>query len=285
MTLSAAVEPRASTSVPSYKIFSAQVTGVQRLSPHMVRITFGGAELAGMTSLGLDQRIKILLPAPGQLAPVLPAQQPSLQAVRQLPEDVRPIVRTYTVRSHRPDTDELDVDFVLHDHSGPGAAFAAGAAIGDKVGIVGPNADYPHGKPFAGVEYDLDAVGRHTLLVGDETALPAIGSVLDALPSAVKARVLVEIPSRADVQELGSAADVDITWLIRDERGTARGTLILEALSSTPTDGTDLYAWVCGEAGVVKAARRYLINDRGLARAAVSFMGYWRTEVNASRWG
>lgn len=285
MTLSAAVDAPASTSLLSYKVFAGQVTGTRRLSPHMIRITFGGAELAGMTSGGLDQRIKLLLPRAGQVAPELPSGELSLQVVRQLPESMRPIVRTYTIRSLRADSHELDVDFVLHSHAGPGSAFAAAAQVGDRVGIVGPNADYPHGKPLAGVEYNVDRLHTHTLLVGDETALPAIGSILETLPSHVHAKVLLEIPSHQDRQRLISAANVDLTWLARDEHSAARGELILDALASAPLADPALYAWVCGEAGVVKAVRRHLINDRGMDRSAVSFMGYWRTAVNASLWG
>ena len=37
-----------------------------------------------------------------------------------------------------------------------------------------------------------------------------------------------------------------------------------------------LYAWLAGEAGVIRTLRRHLVAERGLDRRAVAFMGYWR---------
>ncbi|MDR7299934.1 siderophore-interacting protein [Haloactinomyces albus] len=276
MATNAPVRPGTATTVPAYVVFPAQVTGVRRLSPNLVRITFGGAELAGMTSGGLDQRSKLLFPLPGQDAPRLPEEDPTIRAVRAMPRRLRPVPRTYTIRAYRPESHEFDIDFVVHGDTGPGSAFAQRARLGDRIGVLGPNAHCEHIDRAGGVEYDLGMLGRHTLIVGDETALPAIGSILETLPAGVRATALVEIPEAADAQSLVTSAELDIHWLPRCELGRRRGTALLEELRSMPLPSDDVYAWVSGEASMVKAARRHLVDDRGLDRRAVTFMGYWR---------
>lgn len=277
MTTNAPVRPRGGTTVPAFTVFSVRVSGVRRLGAHLVRITFGGAELAGMGSGGLDQRIKLLFALPDQDGPCLPEDERTLRAVRAMPRHLRPVVRTYTIRAYRPERHEFDVDFVLHGDAGPGSAFAAHARIGDRIGVVGPNAGYEHTDHdrHSGVEYKLRLLRDHTLIVGDETALPAIGSILETLPAHVRATVLVEIPESADVQVLTTSAALDLRWLPRRELGTRRGRAVLDAVVSTPLP-TGVYAWACGESGMVKAVRRHLVDERGLDRSAVTFMGYWR---------
>lgn len=264
--------PGASTAL-AFKVFRVGVVRVLRLSPGLVRITFGGMELSGMTSGGLDQRIKLLLPLPGQNEPYLPAGEESYPALRALSEQVRPKMRTYTVREHRPELAEFDVDFVLHGDTGPGSAFAGRARPGDKVGIWAPNADFEHGPRPSGVEYKLDAVRERTLIVGDETALPAVSSILEALPEGVRAKVFMEVSDPAEAQRFTTRAEAEVHWV---RRGPAPGPAVGKAVRSAPLPGGDWYAWVAGESGMVKMVRRHLVQDRGLDRQAITFMGYWK---------
>ncbi len=261
--------------VPAFKVFAARVVRVRRLSPHLARITFGGPELAGMTSGGLDQRIKVLLPQAGQEAPCLPEEDRTFRGVRELSEERRPLARTYTIRAHRPERAEFDVDFVLHGATGPASAFAERALPGDRVGIVGPNAEYDHAERFGGVEYRMDLLAGRTLIVGDETALPAIGSILEALPAGTRATAVVELPEAADIPTLDVAADVRFRWLPRGESAAARGDSVLGEIRSRNWFDAGLYAWVCGESSMVKGVRRQLLAG-GLDAARVTFMGYWR---------
>src|SRR5919201_774261 len=158
-----------------FRLFRASVRDVARLSPNLTRITFGGAELTGMTDGGLDQRIKLLFPRRGQARPCLPDDR-DYRSVRALSEHVRPIMRTYTLRAHRAEHAEFDEDFVLHGTNGPGSAFACRARPGDEIGVGAPNRDYPQPARLPGVEYDLARLREDTLIIGDETALPAIGA-------------------------------------------------------------------------------------------------------------
>lgn len=275
MTTNTPLRP-ATDAVPAFKVFAAHVVRVRRLSPHLTRITFGGAELAGMTGGGLDQRIKVLFPLPHQDAPHLPEEERTFRGVRELPLQQRPVSRTYTIRAHRPARAEFDVDFVLHGATGPASAFAERARPGDRVGILGPNAEYDHAERFGGVEYRLDLLGGRTLIVGDETALPAIGSILETLPTGTRATVLVELPEAADAPSLDVGADVELLWLPRRELDAARGVAPLEAVRSRTWSDAGLYAWVSGESNMVKAVRRELVDGCGLERTMVTFMGYWR---------
>ncbi|MGK3650526.1 siderophore-interacting protein [Pseudarthrobacter enclensis] len=68
--------------------------------------------------------------------------------------------------------------------------------------------------------------------------------------------------------------DEDILWETPSRMETA-------AISATknpgmPAGAMPFYAWIAGEAGVIKDMRRYLVRDVGIDRKQVAFMGYWR---------
>lgn len=259
--------------VSPYTTFRVRVHEVRQLTPHMRRITFRGPELAGCTSAGLDQRLKLLLPLPGQDEPVVPPGTDWYAGYRAMAEDVRPWMRTYTIRAFRPAATEIDVDFVLHGDTGPASAWAQRAAPGDRVAIVGPDARH---SPIAGYEYRPADDAGPVLLVGDETALPAIGGILDALPAGRAARVFVEVSDLDEVQSLGSAADVEITWLPRCGTAAGRSRLLLDCVRESTLPGGSGYAWIAAESAAAKAVRRLLVNERGMDRKSVYFAGYWR---------
>ncbi|GLY44250.1 siderophore-interacting protein [Amycolatopsis sp. NBRC 101858] len=231
-----------------------EVTAVRRPTPRTVRVTFTGAE--GWEAWP-DQQLKLLFPPPGR--PVrLPAGDDDVmrwyQAFLAIPEDERPVMRSYTVRGR--DRGTIDVDFVLHagGTDGPATAWARTAAPGDVLGRYGPDAAYRRPVPKA------DAV----LLAGDETALPAIATLLSEVDNAV---VFVEVPDAAEEQPL------PVHWLHRD--GAAHGSRLLEAVRGASL-GPGSAAWLAGEAGMVRALRRHLVAERGLDKGAIEFTGYWR---------
>lgn len=266
------VPPR--SNVP-FQALRARVTRVEPVSPNFTRITFAGPELAHMARCRLDQRVKLLLPRPGQTRPALPEHDRSYPALQRMPADLQPVRRSYTIRAHRPELRECDIDFVLHAESGPGSAFAARAVPGDEVAIFGPDAGRACGR--AGVEYRLGAVTDQTLLVGDETALPAIGGILEDLPAGVRARVCVQVPDLADAQRFATRADVDVAWLERGAPSRHAANAMVDMVRELELPRWGLYSWIAGESAMVKAVRRHLLSERGLDRAAITFMGYWRS--------
>lgn len=250
-----------------YRLFRTEVARKRALTPGMVRLTLTGPELDGFMNGGLDQRIKFLLPQPGQSAPVLPEPDESdggdglgwWHAWREMPLDVRPVMRTYTVRAARPEQREIDVDVALHV-VGVAAEWVAAATPGAPLGVVGPAA-----ADAGGVEFALPSDADWVLLWGDQTALPAIACILAELPAGLPVLALIGVPDAGERQPLPSAADVRLHWT----HGTA------------PTLPADLppgrgYAWLAGEAGRVQSLRRELLAERGFTRDAVAFMGYWK---------
>lgn len=235
-----------------------RVLRTERLTPRMARVTLGGDELAGFPGHGPDQRIKMFFPVTGQDRPAMP--RASSGGPVWPPGEPRPVIRTYTVRRHDPGAGELDVDFVLHGAHGPAAAWAAAARPGNWVGVSEP-----------GGRYEPDPTARDHLVIGDESALPAIATVLPALPAGADAQVYVEVADAAEEQPLARP----VTWLHRD--GREPGAALVEAVRAAPTMEPDrCQAWVGCEAAAVKEIRAFLIDERGLVRRRVYATGYWR---------
>ncbi|POH75060.1 siderophore-interacting protein [Arthrobacter glacialis] len=298
--------------------FELQVSAVQRLSEHFRRITFVGEDLAlfGSNADGatLDLRVKVMIPSPGHALPELSNIRGSLQddwyqRWLAVDESRRGVMRTYTVRALRPAVPasgvqpavpaELDIDFVLHLHggSGPAAEWAAAAQPGDPLLLVGPCARWGD---CLGIEFAPGAAER-LLLVGDETAVPAIAAILEALPSHVSGHAVLEVPTAGDFLDISTPSGVEVRWLARGgnphgeamsqqvralvapaacELGEEPEDVDVDAtiLWETPasTTGHGLYAWIAGEAATIRGLRRYLVRDVGMDRNAVAFMGYWR---------
>ncbi|GAA2786036.1 siderophore-interacting protein [Saccharopolyspora taberi] len=266
MSSSSGVRSRAQ--VRPYGLFLAEVVAVREITPNMVRISLGGPGLTGITSGGYDQRIKVLLPLPGQTEPAMPDAESWFESYRAMDETSRPVMRTYTIRAHRPHTNEIDVDFVLHGDVGPASRWARRAVPGDVIGIVGPN----EGRATdSGVEYRPRAADWQ-LIVGDETALPAIASIVESLPPGALARVFVEVPTGADVQRIDTAGSAEITWLPR----TGHGSRLPASVRAAELPGGTPYAWVAGEAAMIRELRRHLVGERGWDKERSYFGGYWR---------
>jgi NADPH-dependent ferric siderophore reductase len=284
-------------------VAEVEVVHVQRLCPSFVRVTFDGAALADFGVRGplLDQRIKLVLPAPGAPPPAVDLEHPDgwYAAWLALPEAERGSMRTYTVRAlHGSGVGtRLVVDIVVHAHGtlGPGCRWALTAARGDRVLLVGPRM----GTDFGGIEFDPGRAGR-LLLVGDETAVPAIASILESLPAGTSGRAYLEVPTSDDLLDLRPPRGMRVVWLPRNGVEHGEPTLgsvsalfgltgaspydevgelddLWETPESSPEEG--LYAWVAGESGMVARVRRLLVTQVGLPRRQVAFMGYWRQGV------
>ena len=320
--------------------FELTVAARRSLGPSLVRFTLTGPELEhfGTNSHVLDLRIKLIIPGPGASADHFTPVRPGalLDPVDhadwyrnwlQIDPTDRGWMRTYTVREHRAAghpgnhtaAPELDIDVVLHldpveiPGQGVAARWARDARVGDTLTMLGPNRHLV-GPEYGGIEF-RPGTARTVLLVGDETALPAVGSILEALPASISGHALLEVPEVGDQQQLLTRSGVQVTWLPREGRphgelldaavrelmsenaqafrGTASGgegdvpaRSTGEELEDVDVDATMLwetttghgsfYAWLAGEAGVIKTLRRHLVSELGLDRKQVSFMGYWR---------
>lgn len=236
-----------------------QVRRSARITPRMIRVTLAGEELAGFGGDGPDRRIKMFFPVEGQERPAVPRAAsggpvwPAGQA--------RPAIRTYTVRRFDADAGELDVDFVLHEGHGPGAAWARDAQPGSWVAVSEP-----------GGRYEPSAEADFHVVIGDETALPAVATVLAALPAGVPALAFLEVADAEEEQELPGSATV--TWVHRGAREPGEPLAAAVRAAEFP-DGAG-QAWLSGESGCVKDLRKHLLDERKLDRRRLYATGYWR---------
>ncbi|WP_371671314.1 siderophore-interacting protein [Streptomyces sp. NBC_00289] len=271
-----------------FRFFSLQVVRTRRLGPSLVRVTFAGPDLLAFHSDGRDQSLSLFLPHPGQSEPAIPIELGDgwWQAWRELPDDVRAVMRSYTLRELRRDahghTGEIDIDFVLHGvqpgsagQAGPASRWAARAAAGDRVVLLGPAVADNRAIRFRPPR-DTDLV----LVWGDETALPAVSAIVESLPAGTRARVWLEVRDAGDIQDLTTEADAEITWLVRDRTGVSgspESPLALQAIREAQLPSAERpYVWIAGESGCVKALRRHFVGERGVDRRRVTFVGYWR---------
>ena len=257
-----------------FRFFSLQVVRAERLGPSLVRVTFAWDDLAYFFSDGCDQSLSLFLPQPGQLEPAVPYELGDgwWQGWRELPDDVRAVMRSYTLRALRRDPDEIDIDFVLHEPAGPASRWASCASAGDRVVLLGPAIADNRAIRFRPPE-DADLV----VVWGDETAVPAVSAILEALPAGTRARVWLEVQHAGDIQDLATDADAEVTWLVRENQGVEGSPMALGALRDAQLPPAERpYVWIAGEAGQVKALRRHFVGERGFDRRRVTFVGYWR---------
>ncbi|WP_311060022.1 siderophore-interacting protein [Pseudomonas aeruginosa] len=289
--------------VPSYRLFDLVLKRRSPLSPSLVRFTFGGPEIARVRTLAPDQRVKLLFPAADGSLSQLPATGDWRRQVRSLEARRRPPMRTYTIRALRREAGEVDIDFVLHGETGPASRWAAHARPGERLVMSAPDGEYS-GDP-GGYEWRPPKDIRHILLIGDETALPAIAGILEELADRDQrptVQAFIEIPRESDRLDLRCAPETQLNWLARDVAKHEHGQEMLRAASelatlpeagkpqrvsevdidrqvlwelAKPTNG-EFYAWVAGESAAVMAIRRHWTGELGLDRRTASFMGYWR---------
>jgi NADPH-dependent ferric siderophore reductase len=246
-----------------------EVTRVEQLTPHMVRIVVGGAGLTGLDAGAYtDHYVKILFPRPGVAYP----EPFDLAVIREtLPRDQQPLVRTYTVRRWRPEVPELWLDFVVHGDEGIAGPWAVAAQVGDPVRFMGPGGGYT---PNPAADWHL--------LAGDESALPAIAAALEGMPAGAPVKAFIEVADAAEEQKLETPADAEITWLHRDGRPV--GEALVEAVRGLTFPAGQVHAFVHGEATFVKDLRALLRVERGLPMTQLSISGYWRRGLNEDGW-
>ncbi|MBI2708616.1 MAG: siderophore-interacting protein [Actinobacteria bacterium] len=242
---------------PRFRQVEVRRTG--RLGPRMARVVVGGPAFEGF---GVDEpaaSVRVLIPSPGDDGLLLPAWDGN-EFLR--PDGSRPIIRTLTPRAFDPATLELAVDVVLHE-GGPLAAWARSTEPGTEVAVSGPGRGSPVPEDASGF-----------LLAGDETALPAISQLLEALPGAHPVEVHVEVAEPSGRLALPDHPSATVTWHDASP-GAAPGDAFVNAVRHARIPaGT--WVWAAGEAAAVQRLRRLLFDERGLARSAAWIRGYWK---------
>ncbi|MFT4037761.1 MAG: siderophore-interacting protein [Thermomicrobiales bacterium] len=240
-----------------------QVQRVQRVTPRLVRVTFGGDSLASFQTLSPQDHVKLLVPA-GEAPLVMPVATEN--GVQFPPGFDRAGMRDYTPRRFDATTRELDIDIVLHGR-GRVSTWAERAQTGDAAGILGPRGSHI-----------VEPVFAWYLLIGDETALPTIARWLEELPAGAHAIALIEVADAAEEQALQSAVEAHIRWVHRAGH-TGRPDLLLTALRELALPDGDGFVWAGGEAGALTPIRRHLLQERALPRERVEVSGHWKRGV------
>lgn len=235
-------------------------------TPGFASVTLGGPAVRDLTVAGDDQAVRLFFPREGQGALRMPtaSSEAWMAQVLLMPKSVRPYVRNLTVRRVRPADDEIDIEFALHGDA-PMSSWARRAGPGDPAGIFD-----------MGTMYRLPEHARGQLLVGDESALPAVLSILDGTPPSLPTEVYLEVAAAADVRPVEVPAGVRVHWLSRDDEDLRPGTLALDAVRRATLPAGRFYTWVAGESRLATSVRRHLVNDRGVPKRDISFFGYWR---------
>ena len=224
----------------------AEVAAVTAVTPTMARFTlthpafadFGVEEPGEIITLGwCDEGEELVLPQLGWRFPGGREQH----------------WRNYTVRAIRPAQAEVDVDFFLHGDAGRAAAWAERAQPGDCVGFAGPRL---HWKGLNGYDWSL--------LVADETGLPALLAILETRPADHRS---IAIAGADDPQEIETAADVDLRWMPAADIVDA-----VRALSLPDGPGA---VWGGGHSPALTTIRRHVRAQRKFARGVVQVLGYW----------
>lgn len=247
-------------------VVHAEVVEAERISPHFVRLTLADDALADWRDLGFDQWFRLAVPTSDHtrfdnLAETFDTA--GYLRYLTLPRATRPVIRNYTVREFRPEARELDIDFVVHGDDGVAGPWAGGLPLGASVGLIDQGCGYR--------ALDTD----WTLLVGDESALPALVGILRDLPRDARGHAIIEVPDLDDRQEVDAPDAFDVHWIVRRPDAVI-GRTALEHLHELPfADGT-VNAFAAGESKLATGARRHLVNDRGVPKSNISFCGYWR---------
>jgi NADPH-dependent ferric siderophore reductase len=223
------------------------IEAVDKVAAHMVRVTLSG-DLADFVSLGFDDHVKLFFPD----GTVDAGGAPNM------------LSRDFTPRRHDAVANTLQIDFALHD-AGPATRWASQARPGGTLTLGGPRGSF-----IVPAEYDWH------LLIGDETALPAIGRRLAELPAGARAVVIGEVDGPGDEISFDTKADATIAWAHRAGAAPGAGDALARRLAAMKLPAGDYYAWVACESQIAKALRRQLIANHGANPKWMRAAGYWR---------
>lgn len=252
------------------------VTRVEDITPRMRRITLVGEQLEGFISAAPDDHVKLLFAmneaerraietfgSAKEGAGQEGAGQESPGRVSPGRVCPKPTMRDYTPRRYDAEKGELDIDFVLHG-DGPAATWASQAQPGDYLHIAGPRGSLI-----------VPDVFEHYLLIGDESALPAIARRLEELPAGRRVQAIIEVEDDTERQPLKTQTQLDCRWVRR-----SAGESLLEAAQQVELPAGTRYVWIACEAKRSRQIRAHFMNERGIDEAQIKAAGYWRIDAD-----
>ena len=253
---------------PRPRLRTIEVTEVDRSNPHLVRVTVSSPDLEGFGPPEPAQHVKVFFPPEGEDMPLLPIKTPDGS---QFPSDVpRPVSRTYTPRRWRQDTNELDIEIILHE-DGLGSNWARRARPGNVLVMAGP-----------GGRFRLNTESDWYVLAADAAGVPAMSGIIESLPPSKKIFAVAEVDGPADERIYNTGASLDIRWVHSNGSSGNGSPLLVQALRELPLpkDGRGR-GWVGCESTLMRALRSHLIEGAGMSRDVLHTQGYWKVgEVN-----
>ena len=247
-----------------------QVESTEWLTPTLVRVVLGGPGLRGFAVPDdTDTYVNVAIPPAGAAY----GGVFSVSEVKEAhPKELWPVRRRYTVRGWDADAGLLTLDFVVHGDQGVAGPWAAAAAAGDVLVFEGPGSGY---RPDPEADWHL--------LVGDESAIPAIAASLEVMPAGTRAVVRLVCDGPEHEVPLTCAGELDLAWLHRTGAEDDVD-LLPDAVGDLDWPAGRVHAFVHGEAGEIRAIRRHLLADRRLDRGSMSCSPYWRREMADEAW-
>lgn len=271
MAFSKLVKPESS------ELIHLTVVRSERLSAHWIRVTLGGGEIEKFRPMGFDQWFRLFLPIGGDAGldrvPAKANKMFGYLKFLRIPDGERPVMRNYSVRAYRAATAEtgaeIDVDFVLHGSAaegtaGPASRWAETCTPGEHVLIIDE-----------GLTFNPQRGTQRVVLVGDETALPAISSICASLPADAVGTAIIEVPTAEDALDFPHPVGIALEWIIRPHDAQP-GAIALETLARTTLPDAPFHAYAAGEQALASGVRKHLVGERGVDKHAVSFCGYWK---------
>lgn len=251
----------------------AEVVSTEYLTPAMIRVWLsapGGGRLPIEFPGYTDSYVKLLLPRPGSglTSPFDPDE-----VKEQLAPEFWPVMRTYTIRLWDEASGHMAIDVVVHGDKGIAGPWAVAARPGDQVQFRGP-----------GGAYRPDPEADWHLLVGDESALPAIAAATEALPDDARAVVLIEVADAAEEQDLTLPSGARVQWIHRDTSDKAPGIELVQTVRDLDFPAGRVHAFVHGDATCVREIRSYLRFDKEVPKEDLSVSGYWRRGLDDEAW-
>jgi NADPH-dependent ferric siderophore reductase len=242
-----------------------RVARAQTLTPHMRRIVFKGENLAQFDRP--DQMHCRLIFAPRDVA--TPAWPMLDDNGRVTWPDKKMDTRVYTLRAIDLERGTLTIDFALHAGAGPATRWALAAEPGDRIGIVGPAAGGMQPASFY-------------VFAGDETGLPGIARMLEALPADACGHAFIEVRDAREELPLAKPPGMALQWLHRDGAAAGTTTLLPDALRSVAWPGSldGVFVWGGCEYQAFRAMHRYLKQELGLPRAQQVLYSHWHRALS-----
>jgi NADPH-dependent ferric siderophore reductase len=265
-------------------VHTFQVISSEQLTPHMIRLVLGGTGFDTFKPNEFtDSYVKIVFVRADVEVGALP-QPLTLDSFNELPQEHRPVVRTYTVRRVDADRREIIVDFVVHGEHGVAGPWASSAQPGQPAYLMGPSGAYSP---------DLDADWH--LLAADEAGLPALGAALEALPPNAVGSAFIEVSGPDDEIPLSAPEGVEVRWIYRGGRAdlvpedhAGDNAPLIAAVTEAAWLPGQVHVFIHGEAqAVMHNLRPYIRNERGVEAKWASISGYWRrgrTEETFRQW-